>query len=172
MGPSAEFAMGGSELSDQMDLLRQAHLACESYRFGAAFDAFSRADRLGDLSTEDVLAWSEAAWWLGRTDRSLELAELGHRQLVDEGESTRAAKEAIGLGFLLMMRGDLAAGSGCSAAGHCLNTLPARCPAGMSRSSMRRTHSMTAMSNGPLILLGRHGTRPRLRLIRHCCRLP
>ena len=95
-----------------MDLLRQAHLACDSYRFGAAFDAFSRADRLGDLSTEDVLAWSEAAWWLGRTDRSLELAEIGHRQLVDEGESTRAAKEAIGLGFLLMMRGDLAAGSG------------------------------------------------------------
>ncbi len=100
------------ELSDQLELLRQAHRACGSYQFGAAFDVFCRADQLGELSTTDVLAWSDAAWWLGRATKSLELAELGHRRLVDEGESTRAAKEAIGLGFLLMLRGDLAAGSG------------------------------------------------------------
>jgi len=40
------------------------------------------------------------------------MAELGHRRLVADGLTTRAAQEAIGLGFLLMLRGDLAAGSG------------------------------------------------------------
>lgn len=107
-----EVPVEGLELSDQKELLRLAHLACGTYQFGAAFDAFSQADRLGELSTTDVLAWSDAAWWLGRTARSLELAELGHERLIAEGDSTRAAKEAVGLGFLLMMRGDLAAGSG------------------------------------------------------------
>ena len=116
-----------------------------SYRFGAAFDAFSRADRLGDLSTEDVLAWSDAAWWLGRTGRSLELAELGHRQLVDGGESTRAAKEAIGLGFLLMMRGDLAAGSGWLQRGR---SLLERSPSQVSRGYVAQLDAQNALHGG------------------------
>lgn len=104
--------MEGSDLRVQTDLLRQARAARADQRFGAAFDAFTRADRLGDLSTDDVLAWSDAAWWLGRSDEALALAERGHRELVARRETVRAAKEAIGLGFLLLIRGDLAAGSG------------------------------------------------------------
>lgn len=99
-------------MGDQAGLLRQAHAACADREFAAAFDAFTRADRLGGLSTDDVLAWSDAAWWLGRADQSLELAERSHVRLVEQGETTRGAKEAIGVGFLLMLRGDLAAGSG------------------------------------------------------------
>jgi len=99
-------------VNSQADLLRQAHAACADHRFGAAFDAFVSADLAGELSIEDMLAWSDAAWWLGRADKSLELAESCHLRLVEQGETTRAAKEAIGLGFLLMLRGQFAAGSG------------------------------------------------------------
>jgi tetratricopeptide (TPR) repeat protein len=102
----------GSDLSDQSKLLREAQAAHAEQRFRVAFDAFTQADRLGGLAADELLAWSDAAWWLGRTDQALQLAELGHRRLVAQGETIRAAKEAIGLGFLLLIRGDLAAGSG------------------------------------------------------------
>lgn len=93
-------------------LVPLAHEARTARRFAEAHEAFSRADQYGDLSTEDILAWADAAWWLGLADQALELAELGHRRLLDEGQPIRAAMEAISLGFLLMLRGELAAGSG------------------------------------------------------------
>ena len=144
-----------------------------SYRFGPAFDAFSRADRLGDLSTEDVLAWSDAAWWLGRTDRSLELAELGHLQLVDGGESTRAAKEAIGLGFLLMLRGDLAAGSGWLQRGR---SLLERSPSQASRGYVAQLDAQNALYSGDVeraVDLARQARdAAQARLTRPCFSLP
>lgn len=99
-------------MSTQVELLQQAHAAHSAHRFVEANDAFSRADRLGEISSDDLLAWQDATWWLGLTDRALELAEVAHQRLVAEGETTRAAQTAIVLGFLLMLRGDLAAGSG------------------------------------------------------------
>jgi DNA-binding NarL/FixJ family response regulator len=99
-------------VTDQAALLRQAHAAHSEHRFAAADAAFSRADRLGELSADDLVAWHDSTWWLGRADRALELAEVAHQRLVAEGQTTRAAQAAIGLGFLLMLRGDLAAGSG------------------------------------------------------------
>jgi DNA-binding CsgD family transcriptional regulator len=99
-------------VADQADLLKQAHQAHEARRFRDADEAFEAADRLGDLSTEDVLTWWDSVWWLGRSQRALELAEVGYGRLLAEGQRVRAAKEAIGIGFLLMLRGDLAAGSG------------------------------------------------------------
>ena len=99
-------------VSDQADLLRQAHAAHSEHRFARADEAFSRAERLGELSADDLVAWQDSTWWLGQADRALELAEVAHERLVAEGQTTRAAQAAIGLGFLLMLRGDLAAGSG------------------------------------------------------------
>ena len=99
-------------MSDQAELLRQAHAAHSEHRFAEADEAFSRADRLGELSADDLVAWQDSTWWLGQADRALELAEVAHQRLVAEGQTTRAAQAAIGLGFLLMLRGDLAAGSG------------------------------------------------------------
>ncbi|MBW3579241.1 MAG: helix-turn-helix transcriptional regulator [Actinobacteria bacterium] len=89
-----------------------AHEARAAHRFGEAHDAFMRVRQHGELSTDDVLAWSDAAWWLGHADRALELAELGHQRLLEEGQPIRAAMEAMSLGFLLMLRGELSAGSG------------------------------------------------------------
>ena len=99
-------------VSEQAEVLRQAHAAHSENRFSAADEAFSRADQLGELSADDLVAWQDSAWWLGQADRALELAEVAHQHLVAEGQTTRAAQAAIGLGFLLMLRGDLAAGSG------------------------------------------------------------
>ncbi len=99
-------------MGDQGELLRRAHAAHAAQRFAAAGESFAEADQLGPLSADDVVAWHESAWWLGDADRSLELAELAHQKLVAEGEPTRAAQQSMALGFLLMLRGDLAAGSG------------------------------------------------------------
>ena len=99
-------------VSDEADLLREAHAAHSAHRFARADQAFSRVERLGQLSADDLVAWQDSAWWLGQADRSLELAEVAHERLVAEGQTTRAAQAAIGLGFLLMLRGDLGAGSG------------------------------------------------------------
>jgi DNA-binding NarL/FixJ family response regulator len=99
-------------VSDRAELLRQARAAHHEHRFAGADGAFSRADRLGELSTDDLVAWQDSTWWLGQADRALELAEAAHQRLVAEGQTTLAAQAAIGLGFLLMLRGDLAAGSG------------------------------------------------------------
>ena len=99
-------------VSDQAKLLQEAHTAHSQRRFAGADAAFTRADRLGELSADDLVAWQDSTWWLGQADRALDLAEVAHERLVAEGETTRAAQAAIGLGFLLMLRGDLAAGSG------------------------------------------------------------
>lgn len=104
--------MTGSGPSDREALVALAHDARRARRFAEAHAAFARAHELGDLSTDDVLAWGDAAWWLGHADLALELAERGHGRLLDEGQPVRAAMEAIGLGFLLVLRGELAAGSG------------------------------------------------------------
>ena len=96
-----------------LDALRAlAHESRSARRFAEAHEAFSRADEHGVLSTDDILAWGDAAWWLGFADRALHLAELGHQRLLDEGQPIRAAMEAISLGFLLMLRGEFSAGSG------------------------------------------------------------
>lgn len=84
------------------DPLGHARAAAADRRFGAALDAYRRAGPVDTLSADDRLAWSGAAWWLGQSDEALRLAELGHRRL-----TSRAVQEAIGLGFLLMLRGDL-----------------------------------------------------------------
>jgi ATP/maltotriose-dependent transcriptional regulator MalT len=94
------------------DLVRQAHLDYEERRFGAAYQGFTRASDRGELTAEDIATWGDAAWWLGKSKTALELAELGHDRLLADGQTIRAAKEAIGLGFLLILRGDLSAGSG------------------------------------------------------------
>ena len=99
-------------MSDLAELLQLAHAAHSEHRFAEADGAFSRADRLGELSADDLVAWQDSTWWLGQADRALELAEVAHQRLVAEAQTTRAAQAAIGLGFLLMLRGDLAAGSG------------------------------------------------------------
>ncbi|HEY5783279.1 MAG TPA: hypothetical protein VIT65_00720 [Microlunatus sp.] len=99
-------------MSDQAEVVRHAHVAHSEHRFAEADGAFSRADELGELSADDLVAWQDSTWWLGQADRALELAEVAHRRLVSEGQTTRAAQAAIGLGFLLMLRGELATGSG------------------------------------------------------------
>jgi ATP/maltotriose-dependent transcriptional regulator MalT len=101
-----------SEQRNDGDLVRQAHVDYEERRFGAAYEGFTRASDIGELTADDIVAWGDAAWWLGKGNTALELAELGHDRLLADGQTIRAAKEAIGLGFLLILRGDLSAGSG------------------------------------------------------------
>ncbi len=139
--------MEGSDPSARTDLLERARAARAAQRFGPAFDGFERAEQLGELSTDDLLAWSDAAWWLGRTDQALRLAERGHHELVEQGAMIRAAKEAISLGFLLMMRGELASGSGWIQRGR---SLLERRPDGAGRGYVAQLDAQHALERGEI----------------------
>lgn len=107
-----EVSMAGTGSVKFETLVAQGHQARAAHRFAEAHAAFSRAAQHGELSTDEILAWGDAAWWLGRADQALALAETGHQRLIDEGQPVLAAMEAMSLGFLLLLRGELAAGSG------------------------------------------------------------
>lgn len=134
-------------VSDQAELLRKAHTAHSEHRFAEADAAFSGAERLGELSADDLVAWHDSTWWLGQNDRALELAEVAHERLVAEGHETRAAQAAIGLGFLLMLRGDLAAGSGWIQRGR---SLAERSPEGAARWYVAQLDAEDALHAGDL----------------------
>ena len=56
--------------------------------------------------------WQDATWWLGQADRALELAEIVSPATRRRGPDEPRRAGGHSLGFLLMLRGDLAAGSG------------------------------------------------------------
>lgn len=93
-------------------MLRAARDACAQYRWDLAHERYRELAMEGDLPIEDAAAYADAAWWLGRTDESLTLSEqLYHRCLQDE-EVTSAARLAIEVGFLWLLRGESTVGSG------------------------------------------------------------
>jgi ATP/maltotriose-dependent transcriptional regulator MalT len=99
-------------VDDRETLLGGARRARADRRFGDAYEAFRAAGELAPLPASDLRAFGDAAWWLGRTDEALLLSERAYQRLLEEGAPRQAALEAVGLGFLLLLRGDLASGSG------------------------------------------------------------
>lgn len=95
------------------------HRARAARRWGDAHAAFARARDDGEqLDADDLVAFGDAAWWLGHTDESIELTVQAHDGLVREGRRDEAAMCALQAGFLLLLRGDLALGSGWIARAH------------------------------------------------------
>jgi ATP/maltotriose-dependent transcriptional regulator MalT len=94
------------------EVLRAARAAYERRDWAAACDGFTVARAQGELGTADLGALSDSAWWLGRNETSLALAEEVYRRHLSAGETRQAAKQALGLGFLWMLRGEGAIASG------------------------------------------------------------
>jgi DNA-binding CsgD family transcriptional regulator len=93
---------------DQLERARAAYAACQ---WDEAYDGFASVVAGDAVSTEDLAAQADAAWWLGRTDESLDLYEAVYRRSADRGEPS-AARLAVETGFLWLVRGEETVASG------------------------------------------------------------
>jgi DNA-binding CsgD family transcriptional regulator len=93
-------------------VLQQARQAYASHRWDVAHEYFATAATTADLAIEDLSAFADAAWWLGRTDESLELSEQLYRRCLQGDRAPAAARLAVEIGFLWLIRGEPHVGSG------------------------------------------------------------
>ena len=92
--------------------LDQAREAYASHRWDAAHEGFAAVAATAELDTPDLAAFADAAWWLGRTDESLELSEQLYRRCLQGDQAPVAARLAVEIGFLWLIRGEQRIGAG------------------------------------------------------------
>jgi hypothetical protein len=77
-----------------------------------ARDGFRAAAERAPLSTDDMDAWADAAWWLGLVDESIRAGSEAYRLFLADGRPRRAATSAVGVAVNHFLRGEAAEGSG------------------------------------------------------------
>jgi DNA-binding CsgD family transcriptional regulator len=98
--------------SSSVEALVAARDAYSHQDWLAARDGFRAvAERVG-LSVEDIVAMADSAWWLGFNDEALASFEQAFALFVSEDRVPSAAKLALAIGFLWMLRGEMPLGSG------------------------------------------------------------
>jgi DNA-binding CsgD family transcriptional regulator len=91
-----------NEAADNLHLARQAHGAHDWPTAAAQFDAVG-AER---LTADDLAAYADAVWWLGRVDDNLRLEAAAYEALLADMRPADAARVAMRLGIFHMGRGD------------------------------------------------------------------
>jgi hypothetical protein len=82
------------------DFLTEARSAHQRNDWRAAYAAYVRADELGPMTTDDLEAYSTAAWRIGRGSEAVRLAERAYDRLVRTDPAGAAMKAAeLGLGW-------------------------------------------------------------------------
>ena len=102
---------GGRRVDEHTDSLtqaRKAHAARDWATAAAHFDAVL-PDR---LAADDLAAYADAVWWLGRIDDNLRLNAAACDALLAESRPADAAWAALVLGIFHMSRGDEPLGMG------------------------------------------------------------
>ena len=83
-----------------------------------AVDELSAADREAPLEPEDLERLATAAYLIGRDEDSVDVWERAHHELVNRGDTQRAARCAGWIVFVLMNTGEFARGGGWLARAH------------------------------------------------------
>lgn len=94
---------GLPEAADTLTLARQAHGAHDWATAAAHFDAIG-AER---LTAEDLAAYADAMWWLGRVEDNLRLEAAACEAFLADSQPAEAAWAAMLLGVFHMGRGDV-----------------------------------------------------------------
>lgn len=91
--------------------LRQAR---DAYAVGDWPTAAARFDIVAEeqLTADDLAAYFEAAWWLGRTEDAMQVASAAYDALVADSRPVEAVKTALWLGAWHLVRGDEPQGLG------------------------------------------------------------
>ena len=99
-------ALGGGrrvdEHTDNLTPARQAYAAQDWATAAAHFDVVA-ADR---LAADDLAAYADAVWWLGRIEDNLRLGAAACRAFQADSRPTEAALAALQLGLFHLARGD------------------------------------------------------------------
>ncbi len=82
----------------------------ERQAWGDAFAQFSAADQLAPLEADDLERLAVAAFLIGKDADSVGVWERAHQARLSGGETTRAARCAFWLGFILVLKGETARG--------------------------------------------------------------
>jgi hypothetical protein len=90
-----------------IDYLAEARTAHRRHDWRASYAAFERADGIGPMPTDDLDAYSVAAWRIGRGGEAVRLAERTYDRLV-RTDPAGAAMTAAVLGLEWHARGHLA----------------------------------------------------------------
>ena len=90
-----------------IDYLVEGRNAHQRYDWRASYSAFVRADGLGPMPTDDLDAYSVAAWRIGRGSEAVRLAERTYDRLVRTDPAGAAMKAAV-LGLEWHARGHYA----------------------------------------------------------------
>jgi len=118
---------GGHQVDQHTDNLtraRQAHAAQDWATAASRFDAVA-ADR---LTADDLAAYADAVWWLGRIEDNLRLNAAACHAFLADSRPVEAARAAMVLGIFHLARGDEPQGVGwIGRAGRLLEGIP-ECP--------------------------------------------
>ncbi len=93
-------------------VLDEARQAYATHRWDVAHEGFAAVAATSELEVGDLAAFADAAWWLGRTDESLELSEQLYRRCLQGDQTPAAARLAVEIGFLWLIRGEQRIGAG------------------------------------------------------------
>ena len=100
-------------MDDAGDTLAAARDAYADRDWPRAHELFTTArDEGASLSAEDLDALSDAAWWLGLVDESVDVADAAYRSYLDQDRPADAVMSALGTAVTLFLRGDESLGSG------------------------------------------------------------
>jgi DNA-binding CsgD family transcriptional regulator len=99
-------------MDDVAEVLRIAREAHRRRDWLGAYERFTTIRAVTGLSADDLQALSDAAWWLGRIDESVEAGDAAYGALLDAGRPQAAAMIALEVAVSLFLRGDDALGSG------------------------------------------------------------
>jgi DNA-binding CsgD family transcriptional regulator len=128
-------------------LLQQARQAYAGHRWDVACERFATAAADAELVIDDLAAYADAAWWLGRTDESLELSEQLYRRCLQDDQAPAAARLAVEIGFLWLLRGEEQIGSGWISRAH---RLLADAPEGPEHGYLRYLEVLEALGSSRL----------------------
>lgn len=94
------------------DHLATARAAYARRDWRSACDAYRKALEDALLGGEDLYAYANTYWWLGRVDEALPVLGDAHRALLTEGQPRLAALVALDTGYTFALRGEEAQASG------------------------------------------------------------
>lgn len=94
------------------DLREQGRAAYRQRRWAAAFTTLSAADAESALAPDDLDLLATTAYLLGRHEVGDDVSARAYRAWVEQGRTEPAARRAFWLGLQLLLRGEVARGSG------------------------------------------------------------
>lgn len=87
-------------------LLRTGRQAYERHEWREACDTFDAVPDDHAFEPDDLMAYSDAAWWLGRNDDALRLSEAAYQGYLEADRPAEAAEAAVEVAVIHGLRGD------------------------------------------------------------------